>query len=522
MVIRILFFLLTGLSVLLLSGCSAEAKLASGVKLYEVGEYSRSVEKFRKMDFDNRYYRAQASYYLAMSYYNIGQAGRASSYFQRAIRYGFPDPVAHFFLGQSLRMREDYEEAIEAYETYLEHDVGNRAALNGIQSCKMALNNPQTTRYVVEENRDLRSRESDYSPAFAGDDYSTVYFSSMRGGDKKRDINQITGQGSSMIYSSIQDGDGGWEDPIPFVGVKDPAQDDGVAAFSSDGKEMFFTRCLYPEEEPMGTKIMVQHKAGGRWGEPEELPLGPDSLVFAHPALSPDGNTLYFVSDMPGGFGGKDLWKVTRSSGSDWGLPENLGVDINTPADEMFPTVRSDGRLYFSSDGLVGYGGLDIFEAVYDAENEEWEIKNLGLPLNSPGHDFGIAFRGTREMGMLSSSRGSYRGVEQIFNFELPDIDAILQGKVVDEEGDAIEGATVRVVGNNGINLTTSTSPEGAFTFVLDPDADYIVMVTASGYFNGKLEFSTVGMEESDEFEKQITLKSVDSDSETTQVSSGL
>jgi peptidoglycan-associated lipoprotein len=197
-------------------------------------------------------------------------------------------------------------------------------------------------------------------------------------------------------------------------------------------------------------------------------------------------------------------------------------VDINTPADEMFPTVRSDGRLYFSSDGLVGYGGLDIFEAVYDAENEEWEIKNLGLPLNSPGHDFGIAFRGTREMGMLSSSRGSYRGVEQIFNFELPDIDAILQGKVVDEEGDAIEGATVRVVGNNGINLTTSTSPEGAFTFVLDPDADYIVMVTADGYFNGKLEFSTEGMEESDEFEKQIILKSVDSDSETTQVSSGL
>lgn len=507
-------FTLVGFFVFLLSGCSAEAKLASGVKLYEVGEYSRSVEKFRKMDFDNRFYRAQASFYLAMSYYNIGQAGRAAAYFQRAIRYGFPDPVANFYLGQSLRMREEYEEAILAYETYLEHDVGNRAALNGIQSCKMSLQNPQETRYVVEENRDLRSRESDYSPAFAGDDYSTVYFSSMRGGDKKKNVNQITGQGSSVIYSSIQDGKGGWENPVPFVGTEDPVHDDGAAAFSSDGKEMFFTRCIYPEEEPAGATIMVRKRAGGRWGEPEALTFGPDSLIFAHPALSPDGNTLYFVSDMPGGFGGKDLWKVTRSSGSEWGIPENLGVKINTPADEMFPTVRSDSRLYFSSDGLVGYGGLDIFEAVYDSENDDWTIRNPGLPLNSSGHDFGIVFRGNREMGMLSSSRGSYRGVEQIYDFELPAIEAILQGKVVDESGDAIEAASVRVVGNNGINLTASTSSSGDFTFVLEPGASYIVMVSADGYYNGKMDFSTLGMDQSDEFDEQVTLKEVGSGNE--------
>ncbi|RQV98378.1 carboxypeptidase regulatory-like domain-containing protein, partial [bacterium] len=225
----------------------------------------------------------------------------------------------------------------------------------------------------------------------------------------------------------------------------------------------------------------------------------------------PDGNTLYFVSDRPGGFGGKDLWKVTRSSGGEWSLPENLGIKINTPADEMFPTVRSDGRLYFSSDGLIGYGGLDIFEAVYDTENDDWEIRNPGLPINSPGHDFGIAFRGNREMGMLASSRGSYRGVEQIFNFELPDIEAILKGKVVDESGNAIESASVRVVGNNGINQTASTSSSGAFTFVLKPGATYIVMVSSNGYFNAKMDFSTLGMEESDEFDQQIALKAVDS-----------
>jgi peptidoglycan-associated lipoprotein len=509
---RILYFsALASLFAVTVAGCSAEAKLASGVKLYDVGEYNRAVEKFRKLDFDNRYYRGQASFYLAMSYYNIGQAPRASAYFQRAIRYGFPDPVAQFYMGQSLRMREDYEEAIVAYETYLEHDVGNRAALNGIQSCRMAMQNPDQTRYVIEDNRDLGSRESDYSPAFSGDDYTTVYFSSMRGGDKKRNVNPITGQGSSVIYSSIQDGTGGWEDPLLFVGDEDPAKDEGTPAFSFDGKEMYFTRCIFPEEGPAGASIMVRKRAGGRWGEAEALSLGPDSLIFAHPALSADGNTLYFVSDMPGGFGGKDLWKVERTSGSEWGVPDNLGVKINTPADEMFPTVRSDGRLYFSSDGLIGYGGLDIFEAVYDSEEEEWETRNLGLPLNSSGHDFGIAFRGNREIGMLSSSRGSYRGVDQIFDFELPDIEAVLRGKVVDESGNAIEAASVRVVGDNGFNFTSTTSSTGAFTFVLEPNASYIVMVSADGFFNGKLDFSTQGMEESDNFKEEITLQPVSS-----------
>ncbi|WP_232526627.1 carboxypeptidase regulatory-like domain-containing protein [Marinilabilia rubra] len=462
------------------------------------------------MDFENRYYRGQAAFYLAMSYYQIGQGPRASAYFERAIRYGFSDPVAYFYLGQSLRMREEYEEAVTAYEKFLEHDVGNSAALNGIRSCRMALKNPKETRYELEVNRDLRSRESDYSSAFAGDDYSTVYFSSMRGGDKKKITNPITGQGSSRIFSAIQDGEGGWEDPVLFVGGEDPVFDDGTPAFSFDGKEMFFTRCTFSEEGPQGASIMVRKRSGGRWGEPEKLVLGSDSLVFAHPAISPDGNTLYFVSDMPGGFGGKDLWKVTRSSGSDWGIPENLGIEINTPADEMFPTVRSDGRLYFSSDGLVGYGGLDIFEAVFVSDTVGWAVENLGLPLNSPGHDFGIVFRGERNMGFLSSSRGSYRGVDQMFDFHLPLIEAMIEGEVLDEEGDPVEEAMVRVVGNNGTNFTTKTSSRGRFNFVLQPEANYIIMVSAEGFYNGKADLSTRGMEESDDVETSIVLQSVE------------
>jgi peptidoglycan-associated lipoprotein len=505
-----LFFVLAAF-VALLSGCSAEAKLASGVKIYRTGEYAQSIQKFDKMDFDNRYYRSQASFYQGMSYGNLGQGARASASFQRAVRYGFTDPVASFYLAQSLRMREEYEEAIVAYEEYLNHDVGNRAALNGIRSCQMALNSPDNTSYEVEPMRRLSSRFGDYSPAFAGEDYTTIYFSSMRGEDKKRLTNRITGQGSSVIYSSLQDGRGGWEDPVPFVGSENPDADDGASAFSQDGKEMYFTRCTYPQDAPMGASIFVKKRSGGRWGEPEPINLGPDSLVFAHPAISPDGQTLYFVSDMAGGFGGKDLWKVTRSQ-SEWGAPENLGADINTPADEMFPYVRTDGRLYFSSDGLVGYGGLDIFEARFVGDEDGWEVKNMGLPVNSSGNDFGIVFRGKRNTGFLTSSRNSYRGVDDLFEFELPVIQAVLVGVVTGADGEAIADAAVQVIGNNGTNLTASSSEKGRFNFILEPGADYVVMISSAGYYNEKITLSTHDMEESEDIKKNIVLQRVSSE----------
>jgi len=500
---------LSAIFTLLLSGCSAEARLASGIEIYETGEYHAAIEKFRGMDFDNRYYRAQASYYLGMSYYRSGQGQRAAAYLQRAIRYGLSKPEARFYAGQALRMREEYEDAIKEYEAYLEHDVGNRAALNGIRSCRMALDPPEKTRHEIEIARDLRSRESDYSPDFAGNNYTMVYFSSMRGGDKKRNTNQITGQGSSVIYQSLQDGRGGWEDPTPFIGDKELQKDDGTPAFSQDGKEMYFTRCTFPDDGPEGSSIMVMRRSGGRWSDPEEIPLGADSLVFAHPAISPDGETLVFVSDMPEGYGGKDLWKVTRASGNEWGVPENMGPEFNTPADEMFPRFRSDGRLYFSSDGLVGYGGLDIFEATHREKNEEWEIQNMERPINSPSHDFGIVFRGDRNIGFFSSSRSSYRGVDDIYEFELPVIQAIFRGRVTDRSGEPITNARVHVVGNNGTNMTARTSDEGCFNFVLEPEAGYMIMASAPEYYNGRVSLSTEGMEESDEFEDTIILQKI-------------
>jgi peptidoglycan-associated lipoprotein len=246
---------------------------------------------------------------------------------------------------------------------------------------------------------------------------------------------------------------------------------------------------------------------GGRWGQPEKIELGPDSLVFAHPAISPDGNTLYFVSDMPGGKGGQDIWQIRKKSDGSWGVPVNLGPDVNTSGDEMFPYVRTNGGLYFSSNGLIGYGGLDLFEAS-EIEKEGWMVRNMGAPVNSTGDDFGIVFRGAQESGFFSSNRNSSKGVDDIFAFERPLIIPTLKGRVLNQEGLAVEGALLRIVGNNGTNVLVSVQPDGKYEFKLEPDVSYVMMASAPDYLNKKEKVSTSGLVESRTFERSLVLES--------------
>ncbi len=493
-----------------LSGCASGGKLGAGEKLYQLGEYDKAASSFKKAYSreKNRFYKARASYFLGRSYLNLNQGRRAATALDRAVRNGYSEPDVYLHLGQALRLVQEYEEAIAAYEKYLEYDVGNVVANNGIASCRLAMGEPRPTRYRVEEVKGLNSRYSDFSPAFEGSDFSTLYFSSMRkAGKKKKNTSRITGQGSSMVYFSRQKGEGTWDDPQPFTGDVSVNEEDGTPSFSGDGKELYFTRCAYLEEGPSGAAIWTMKKMGGRWGNPEKLEMGPDSLIFAHPAISPDGKALFFVSDMPGGYGGTDIWKVNYKAGGSWGVPVNLGPLVNTPGDEMFPYVRSNGRLYFSSNGLVGYGGLDIFEAV-PTDDDGWAVRNMGVPVNSSSDDFGIVFMDEREAGYFSSSRNSSNGIDNLFAFERPLIIPTLSGKVQDTDGEPIQGATLRIVGNNGTNARISSQAQGIFQLTLQPDADYVIMASAPGFLNKKEQVSTRNMIESKTFERNLVLES--------------
>jgi peptidoglycan-associated lipoprotein len=286
--------------------------------------------------------------------------------------------------------------------------------------------------------------------------------------------------------------------------------EDGSPNFTSDFSTIYYTRCKKGKNQQLGCQILSSSARGGSWSEPKvELDALGDSVTTAHPAISPDGLTLYFVSDMPGGLGENDIWKVTRSDeGGSWGAPVNLGEQINTPGNELYPFVHSDGSLYFSSDSRVGLGGLDIYKATLD-ETQSWRLENMKPPINSPEDDFGIVFEKELERGFFSSSRKG-RGNDDLFSFVLPPLEFSVTGVVKDERNDEIlRNSVVKSVGSDGITVETNTGEEGTFKFMLKPGTDYVFIASQPGYLNGKERESTRGLDQSRDFEVTIYLASI-------------
>jgi peptidoglycan-associated lipoprotein len=500
-------------TILLLSACSGANRLVKAKKTYNVGEYARAISALDKAyrGEKNRFYRGEASFYLGESYRLTNQPRRAAAAYGRAIRFGYPDRTAKLQQARQLLKNGDYEDAMVLFEEYLEEVAGDQLAYNGRASAQLAMNPPEPKRYQIEAIRKLNSRNSDYAPFIAPDDPSQIYFSSMRNaGKKRRQVNRITGQGTSVIYSSIQDSRGDWQDAEFFLNQEmDGSFEDGTISLTDDGRDAYFTRTRYEKTEPMGAEVWTAKRVGGRWSEPVEVELGADTLIFAHPAISGDGSTLYFTSNMPGGQGGKDIWKVERI-GEAWGTPVNLGMDINTAGDEMFPSLREDGTLYFSSDGLVGYGGLDIFRAEA-LEDNRWKVTNMGQPINSSADDLGITFYQNRESGFFSSSRDNPRGYENIFSFVMPVIQPVVAGAIrTENEADLPRNTTVKVVGTDGTNMQIEIAPVGTFNILMEPGNEYTMLISAPGYFNHRERVSTKGLTESRQFDINVVLKSAE------------
>ncbi len=208
---------------------------------------------------------------------------------------------------------------------------------------------------------------------------------------------------------------------------------------------------------------------------------------------------------MPGGAGGKDLWRVNLRERQ--GSLENLGEFINTPGDEMFPYVRTDSLLYFASDGHPGFGGLDIFRATLTPSGG-WKVENMGAPVNSSADDFGITF-GKGESGYFSSNRTDGRGYDHIFSFELPELQIWISGWVLDKDEEPVPNAVIRIVGNDGSNQKALAKPDGTFRFPLERGISYVMLAGAQGYLNAKQEFTSDTAEEDAEYGVDFILASI-------------
>ena len=348
----------------------------------------------------------------------------------------------------------------------------------------------------------FNSRRGEFCPMLYGEKYDQLYFTSSRtpkGANKDKDetISAITGQRNNDFFLVKQDEQGNWLAPVELEDEVNTEFDEGTPSFSKDGNTMYYTYCAQDPEGPRTSEIYVSTRSSAKWGKGTRASIVKDSVTaLGHPAVSPDGKYLYYVSDAVGGFGGKDIFR-SRLVGNDFGPMENLGPDINTPGDEMFPYVRDSVTLYFASNGHPGMGGLDLFKATQDSTGK-WHVENLKAPINSMGDDFGITFEGDKEKGFFSSNRNDARGYDHLYSFELPVITIFIEGIVSDVDENPIEDATVRIVGKDGLNEKVLAKKDGTYRVELERDIRYVMMASARGYLNQNFELKT-GPEEKNE-----------------------
>ena len=478
------------------------AKLSDAEEKQRIGEYYEAAAIYRKVytktSPKKRDLRGYIAYRMAECNRLINNTAKATSAYMNAIRYDYPDSTVYLRMGQMLQKTGRYPEAIKNYDIYMENDPSNLLAINGIQGCELApgwKKNP--TRYEVRRMDKFNSRRGEFSPMLAGDKYDQLYFASSRSKDKDAKVSAITGQNNNNLFLVKQDEKGAWLAPVELEDEVNTEYDEGTPSFSPDGNTMYYTYCAQDPEGPRNAEIYRANRSSAKWGKGTRATIVKDSVTaLGHPSISPDGKYLYFVSDAVGGFGGKDIFRA-RVAGNDFGPMENLGEEINTPGDEMFPYVRDSVTLYFASNGHPGMGGLDLFKATQDSTGK-WKVENLGAPINSMADDFGITFAGKEERGFFCSNRNDARGYDHIYSFERPTITIFIEGIVNDVDEYPIEDATVRIVGKDGLNVKVPVKKDGTYRVELERDIRYVMMASARGYLNQNYELHT-GPEEKNE-----------------------
>ena len=548
----------------LLTGCGAEQAVKKGDKFYALGEYYDAATQYKKAysmtPAKERQLRGQRALKLAECYRRINYTQKAIAAYNNAIRYKQEDSLTHLHLAQQLMKNGNYKDAAKEFQTVLDSlskdngqwtmDNGQLSTINsqlsiinyqlaktGLRSARQA---PQWKKdgsdYTVKRENMFNSRRSDYSPMLAGEENNQLYFTSTRNQAKGDEYSGITGIKNADIFMSQKDDKGKWQRPEVIDSELNSDYDEGACSFSPDGRTMYLTQCKTDPDYPRYATIMTSNRSDASWSKATELKLTRDTLsAFAHPAVSPDGQWLYFTSNMPGGMGGYDIWRVRLTTNGVGGV-ENLGEPINTPGDEMFPTFRPNGDLYFSSDGHEGMGGLDIyiaklrekvivnsekFATAQDSLTETAEanyslftdhfylIEHPGYPLNSQGDDFGMTFEGLKNQGYFCSNRGDGKGWDHIYSFYNPEIIQTVKGWVYEQDGYELTAAQVYMVGNDGTNLKLSVKGDGSFTQEIKAGVDYVFLGTCKGFLNHQEQLRVEPVKESEEYVLQFPLASI-------------
>ncbi len=475
---------------LIISSC---APIKRAERLYKGLEFSKAVPVYEKI-------AASENKHSVKAYERLGDINRLSSHFEqsaaaykKAIELDGVNPEVYLNFGQVLRSLGKYGEAIEQFDHYLKLNPSDNRATLYADYCRQIINRRNITEfYEIANAKALNTAFSEFSPVIVDD---KVIFTSDRSsstGDRKYGW---TGNYYLDLYKA------GLPNPAEPEKAVDPAPDlysndlnmafhDGPASFSPDNKTIYFTRVFRKAGEVDTSryytnklKIFTSKYDGNKWLNPEPFYLNSEDYSVGHPAISPDGNTLYFVSDMPGGIGGTDIYTVDLVDGK-WSNLKNAGAEINTFGNEMFPFIDQNGTLYFSSDGLPGLGSLDVLKSSFN--DGKWaKPENMKEPINSSADDFGF-FKGKSGQVLFSSNRLGGQGGDDIYMASLIKYadSVVVTGLVKDRQnGEVLSNATVLLWNQNSDEvLVLKTNSAGEYTATLKPNNNYIFKAVKKGF----------------------------------------
>lgn len=501
--------------VIVCASCSLTSRIQKADKKFALGEYYRAADMYRRVypqvPSKNKKLKGSVAYKMGRTYFLLENNTKAETSFKNAVKYGSKDTLVYYYYAEALRSNGKYKEALAMYKKQAEVSGNLSIITSGITSCNKAMEEwKKATRFVVSKDKKFNTRYSDFCPAFASADADVLYFNSTRvaRGAKKNKNSRITGQRNNQIYSSKTNVQGVWDNPELVEGINSEF-DEGTVSFSSDFQTLYFSISKVEKGKTLGAAIYTSERTGAAWSDPTPLKvLADSSITVAHPAMDPEGKWLYFVSDMKGSIGGKDIWRTTKTDDG-WSVPENLGPTINTEGEEMFPYFSPDGVFYFSSDGHEGLGGLDIFAATFVNDSTGWEVRNLLQPINSRFDDFGITMAKGGELGYFSSNRGDRKNYDHIYKFEIPKLTFNIEGSVRTAAGDDLGDAVIKIVGDNGTIANVKTKKNGTYSIPVQKEAKYLLLGTCRGFLNSKSELEIGDEEKSKNFTVDFSLTSI-------------
>jgi len=502
-----------GLSLLFCMACSPQYYARKGDQLFDKGLYYHSESKYDKAyeKSDDHIFRSDVAYKAGFSFEKINQPKKAARWYKKATRRrdSFPEALIHLAQVEIKNGNiEDAEEAFSIYKDYVpENARGAEERLVAVfERIKEWKDNPQA--YKVHPMDKLNSRASEFAPHYFNGDTNIIVFTSTRKGRLGVKQDGVTGDKYSNLYRSdytnevkrdIKNKRGKvidsktiikdefvWQRPVSIGDSVNSILNDGASCVDIETNTLYFSSSRKVDGKDRGSKIYSVAIQGDEWGTLNKIDIVADSLSVGHPSISADGETLYFASDMAGGYGGNDIWMV-KSEGGQWGSPVNLGADINTDKDEKFPYIRDNGVLYFASDRLEGMGGLDIYSATPRAD--VWDVKNMKYPINSIADDYTIVFQSGENKGLFASSRN--KGNDDIFSFEKMEVDSLLieiaEGQISFDEGLAGKNIRVKMESDKGEKSNINLDENGGFKLPIHADTKYTITVSGDDFLTEKM-----------------------------------